>query len=79
MMCSQRFVLSFSVALALVGVVQHPEGLGLADESVRLRYFADGTGETSMNPGAEMGIALLAIGALSVTTVIAGPGSTAST
>jgi hypothetical protein len=56
----------------VVGVVQHPEGLALADESVRLRYFAGDAEETSMSPGAEMGIVLLAICALLATTVFVG-------
>ena len=48
----------------VVGVVQHPEGLALADESARLRYFAGDAGATSMSSRAEMGIVLLAICAL---------------
>jgi hypothetical protein len=56
----------------VVDVVRHPEGLGLADESVRLRYFADDAGEASMSPHAEMGIVLLAICAVLVTTVFVG-------
>jgi hypothetical protein len=58
--------------LLVVGVVQHPEGLELADEPVRLRHLDGDAGETPMSPHAETGIVLLAICALLVTTVFVG-------
>jgi hypothetical protein len=56
----------------VVGLVQHPEGRELADEPVRLRYFAGDAEETSMSPHSEMRIVLLAICALVVTSVFVG-------